>query len=93
MSKGGGIAFIKSSLSNLSIYFLFLFPIPVGVANQLAKLFQDLLWGGLGEEAKFYLVNWDKISSPLSCGGAVIDSKYGSAGGFGKVLGVVGMSL
>jgi hypothetical protein len=27
------------------------------------------LWGGIGEEFKFHLVNWSKVCSPISSGG------------------------
>jgi hypothetical protein len=46
-----------------------LFPISVGVANRLDKLQRDFLWGGIGDEAKFYLVNWNRIYTPLKLGG------------------------
>jgi hypothetical protein len=36
----------------------------VGVANRLDKLQRDFLWGGIGDEAKFHLVNWNKICTP-----------------------------
>ena len=57
LSKGGRVALIKSTLSNLPTYFLSLFPILALVANRIAKLQQDFLWGGLGDEPKFHLVN------------------------------------
>ena len=38
LSKGGRVALIKSTLSNLSTYFISLFPIPTSVANRIAKL-------------------------------------------------------
>ena len=38
LSKGGRVTLIKSTLSNLPIYFLSLFPIPTSVANQIEKL-------------------------------------------------------
>lgn len=60
-SKGVRITLIKSSLLNWPIYFMLLFPLPVGVANRLEKLqwhfFCKLVWarvysqvlkGGLG---------------------------------------------
>jgi hypothetical protein len=46
-----------------------LFPISVGVDNQLDKLQRDFLWGGIGDEAKFHLVNWYMICTPLKSGG------------------------
>jgi hypothetical protein len=39
------------------------------VANRLDKLHKDFLWGGIGDEAKFHLVNWNRICTPLQAGG------------------------
>ncbi|KAG2700502.1 hypothetical protein I3760_06G000400 [Carya illinoinensis] len=69
LSKGGRITHIKSTLSNIPMYFLSLFPLLVGVANRIEKLFRDFLWGGLGEENKIPLVNWKKVCCPLDVGG------------------------
>jgi hypothetical protein len=35
LSTGGRVTFIKSTLSNLPMYFMSLFPIPAGVANRI----------------------------------------------------------
>jgi hypothetical protein len=64
LSKGG-----RLTLSSLPTYFLSLFPIPVGVANRLEKLQRDFLWGGIGNEFKFHLVNWHTICSSKVSGG------------------------
>ena len=69
LSKGGRVTLIKSTLSNLPTYFLSLFPIPASVANRIARLQQDFLWGGLGDEPKFHLVDWSTVCSLLSLGG------------------------
>jgi hypothetical protein len=69
LSKGGRLTLIKSTLSNLPTYYLSLFPIPVVVANRLEKLQRDFLWGGLGDEFKFHLVNWSQICTPKMTGG------------------------
>jgi hypothetical protein len=61
LSKGVRLTLIKSTLSNLPTYYLSLFPIPMGVANRLEKLQRDFLWGGVGDEFKFHLVNWSKV--------------------------------
>jgi hypothetical protein len=49
LSKGGRVTLIKSTLSNLTTYFLSLFLIPSSVASRIEKLHRDFLWGGLGE--------------------------------------------
>jgi len=69
LSKGGRLTLINSTLSSLPTYFLSLFPIPVGVANRLEKFQRDFLWGGIGNEFKFHLVNWHAICSSKVSGG------------------------
>jgi hypothetical protein len=68
-SKEGSVALIKSTLSNLPIYLLSLFPIPADVAKRIEKIQHDFLWRGLNDEAKLHLVDWDKVCSPISEGG------------------------
>jgi hypothetical protein len=68
LSKGGRIALIKSTLSNLPTYLMSLLPIPASVAKRIESIQCGLLWGGIGEEFKFYLVNWPKVCSPVSEG-------------------------
>jgi hypothetical protein len=36
------------------------------VANYIKKIQRDFLWGRVGDEFKFHLVNWFKICTPLS---------------------------
>jgi hypothetical protein len=72
LSKGGKIALIKSTLSNLPTYMMSLFPIPALVAKRIEKIQRDFLWGGGGgmnDENKLHLVEWDKVCSPLDEGG------------------------
>ena len=45
LSKGGRVTLIKSTLSNLPTYFLFLSPILATVANRIEKFQQNFLWG------------------------------------------------
>jgi hypothetical protein len=72
LSKGGRLTLIKSTLSNLPIYFLSLFPIPASVAKRIEKIQRDFLWKGLGEDFKFHLVKWDTICSSISNGGLAV---------------------
>jgi hypothetical protein len=69
LSKGGRLTLINSTLSNLLTYFLYLFPILVGVTNRLEKLQRDFLWEGIRDEFKFHLVNWSTICSSKVSGG------------------------
>jgi len=69
LSKGGRAILIKSNLLNLPTYFLSLFPISAIVVNQIAKIQNNFLWGGLGDEPKFHLVKWAIVCTPLSSGG------------------------
>jgi hypothetical protein len=69
LSEGGRITLIKSTLSNLRTYFLSLFPLTAGVANDIEKLPGDFLPSGIGEEFKYHLVRWSKVCFPISKGG------------------------
>jgi len=69
LSKGGKVNLLKSTLSNLPIYFLSLFPIPASVANHTEKLHRDILWGGLGDDFKYHLASWSKLCSSIFEGG------------------------
>jgi hypothetical protein len=69
LSKGARLTLINSMLSNIPTYYLSFFPIPVRVANRLGKIQNDFLWGGIGDGAKFHLVNWNKICTPSHAGG------------------------
>ena len=56
-------------LSSLPIYFMSLFPLPVGVADRMEKIQRDFLWGDLGEEIKFHLYNWNTVCTLVQLGG------------------------
>jgi len=45
------------------------FPLPTKVANHIEKLRRNFLWGGLGEEFKYYLIRWFKVCTPIFGGG------------------------
>jgi hypothetical protein len=69
LSKGARVTLIKSTLSNLPTYMMSLFPIPALVAKRIEKIQRDFLWGGMNDEAKFHLVDWAKVCSPIDEGG------------------------
>lgn len=56
------------TFSNSPTYYLSLFPILVRVANRLEKLQRGILWGEIGDEFKFNLVNWSRICIPMKLG-------------------------
>lgn len=60
---------LKSIFSNLPTYFLSLFLLPAGVANQIEMLFHAFLWDGMGEATMFHLIIWNKVCTPISFGG------------------------
>jgi hypothetical protein len=39
------------------------------VAKRIEKIQRDFLWGGLNDEAKIHLVDWDTVCSPIFDGG------------------------
>uniref|UniRef100_A0A2N9H476 Reverse transcriptase domain-containing protein n=1 Tax=Fagus sylvatica TaxID=28930 RepID=A0A2N9H476_FAGSY len=63
---GGRIASLPM---NLPTYFPSLFAVPTSVAHRIEKFQRDFLWGGIGEEFKYHLVNWRTICSPIQQGG------------------------
>jgi hypothetical protein len=66
---GGRVTLIKSTLSYLPTFFMFIFPLPAGVANRLEKLQCNFLWDGLGDEFEYHQVSWSKVCSSISEGG------------------------
>jgi len=64
LSKGGYLTLIKSTLSNISTYFLSRFPLPAGIANRLEHFQRDFLWDSPGGEHNLHLVNWKTVCSP-----------------------------
>lgn len=72
MSKEGITVLIKSTLSNVPTYFLFLLPLQVGVSNRIEKLQCKFLLSGLDEEFKIHLVKWDKVCCPIFGAGILI---------------------
>lgn len=51
LSLGGRLTLIKSVISNLSIYYLSIFEMAIGVGKKIEQLFRNFLWGD--REARF----------------------------------------
>lgn len=63
LSKGGRFTLIKSMFSNLLIYFLSLFVIPIRVSLRLEPTQKDFLSGGGALEKKSHLAIWSTAYS------------------------------
>ncbi|KAJ0788215.1 putative RNA-directed DNA polymerase [Helianthus annuus] len=74
LSIGGRVTLIKSVLECIPNYFLSLYRAPVGVISKLETMFRKFLWGGSLEEKKTHWVGWDRVASPIDCGGLGIRS-------------------
>ncbi|KAJ9689585.1 hypothetical protein PVL29_014989 [Vitis rotundifolia] len=69
ISKGGHLTLIKSTVSNLPIYFMSLFVIPKKVRLRLEKIQREFLWGDREERRKIHLVRWEVICKDKRHGG------------------------
>ena len=76
ISKGGRITLIRSTLSNLPIYYLSLFRMPQKVCARLERIQRQFLWGGGWSdlEKKIPLVSWATVCSDKSKGGIGLKS-------------------
>ncbi|KAJ9691214.1 hypothetical protein PVL29_013405 [Vitis rotundifolia] len=82
ISKGGSITLIRSTLSNLPIYYMSIFHLPRAVRLRLEKIQRDFLWGGGSLEQKPHLVRWSIVCEDKSKG----DLGVKSLGLFNKAL-------
>ena len=69
LSIGGRLTLIKASLSNLLMYFMSLFPVPVGVVEKIKKIQRSFLWSGVMDKKSLALVRWDVVQLPKKLGG------------------------
>lgn len=74
LSKVGQLTLIKSILSSLPTYYIYLFSHPVSIAQHLVKLQRDFLWGGMDDCVKFHLVRWQMVCKPVQQGGLGLHS-------------------
>ena len=69
ISKGGRLTLIQSTLSNLPIYCLSLFRMPVSICSRLEKIQREFLWSGGSLAKKSHLVNWKTVCTEKKKGG------------------------
>ncbi|CAL5412431.1 unnamed protein product [Camellia sinensis] len=74
LSFAGRLTLIKSIMSNLPIYYLSLFKIPMGVAKASEKIQANFLWGGSDLRRKVHIVRWDTVTKSKHLGGLGIRS-------------------
>lgn len=56
MTIGGRVSLIRPTLSNLPVYYMSLFRMPISVAKKLKKIQWQFLWGHTEEKNKLHLV-------------------------------------
>ena len=69
ISKGGHATLIKSTLSNLPIYFLSVLYLSKTVKLRLEQIQRNFLWGGGQMEKKPHLVRWEIVCKDKRSGG------------------------
>ena len=56
ISKGGRLSFIRSTLSNMPIYYMSILCMPRSVRLRLEQIQRDFLWGGGALKRKTHLI-------------------------------------
>ncbi|KAE8663709.1 hypothetical protein F3Y22_tig00112921pilonHSYRG00052 [Hibiscus syriacus] len=71
LSLAGIMVLIKSVLSLLPTYFMYMFKIPVSILKALNSIMSKFLWGGGGGNGskKIHWVKWDDVYKPKNEGG------------------------
>ncbi|GMJ03511.1 hypothetical protein HRI_004020300 [Hibiscus trionum] len=63
LSLGGRIVLIKVVLTNLPVFYMFLFHMPTAVSSKLNKMVAKFLWDGL-EKRKIHWLSWETLCKP-----------------------------
>ncbi|CAL5365331.1 unnamed protein product [Camellia sinensis] len=74
LSFAGRLTLIKSGLSNLPVYFLSIFKLPIGVAKTIDRIQSNFLWGGSEVQRKIHLVQWKEVCKSKDQGGLGVRS-------------------
>lgn len=70
MSKGKRLTLIKSTLTNLPMYFLFALTVPVKIAKKLENIRCRFLWGDNERSREYHLMKWDELKKFVDKGGS-----------------------
>ena len=69
LSIGGRVVLIKASLSNLPLYYMFLFPTPISVINKFVKIQRAFLWSGSMGKKSLSPIAWHSVQLTKEEGG------------------------
>ena len=69
LSIGGRLTLIKSSLSNLPLYFMSLYPIPQSIIARIKRIHRKFLWSGNLDKRFMPPIGWDHVQRPRCLGG------------------------
>ncbi|GLU23277.1 hypothetical protein SLE2022_392990 [Rubroshorea leprosula] len=69
LSIGGRVTLLRSVLSALPIYFMYIFRIPKIVLHELVSLQRKFLWGYTKDKSKLAWLSWEKVCRNRSEGG------------------------
>lgn len=68
MSQARKIQLLKSSLQILPMYALSVFIIPTKFVDAIDKIQKSLLWLGVEEKKRIFLITWEKVCRPKNMG-------------------------
>jgi len=85
LSMAGRICLIKSVLCSIPLFYLSLFKMPVGVANEIVSVQRNFLWGWGSDGRKVAWASWKKVCEAREDGGlGVIDLRIFNLALLGK---------
>lgn len=67
---------IKVCLSDLLVYYMSLFVVPVAVRERLDRLRSEFLWQGSGNMKKLQLMQWENVIKSKAVGGLGLGKLY-----------------
>ena len=61
LSIGGRVTMLKSVITSLTVYFLYMFKILISIKDELDGIQLRFLWGGLSSTRKVHWVDWKSV--------------------------------